>query len=86
VLALFDLARLRASCCALGVARLRGGPQGVAADLRPDRPLPAMAAEADVILREGRVVWKRPCPDSAGCAALAADLLERIRAARERAG
>jgi len=85
VLALFDLARLRASCCALGVARLRGGPQGVAADLRPDRPLPAMAAEAEILLREGRVVWKRSCPDSATCAALAADLLERIRAARERA-
>ena len=85
VLALFDLARLRASCCALGVARLRGGPQGVAADLRPDRPLPAMAVKADIVLREGRVVWKRPCPDSATCAALAADLLERIRAAREHA-
>ncbi|MGU3664295.1 DEAD/DEAH box helicase [Methylobacterium sp. A49B] len=86
VLALFDLARLRAACCELGVARLRGGPQGVAADLRPDRPLPAMAAAKEIILREGRVVWKRPCPGPADCAALADALLERVRAARERAG
>jgi transcription-repair coupling factor (superfamily II helicase) len=85
VLALFDLARLRAACCELSVARLRGGPQGVAADLRPDRPLPAMAVEGGLVLREDRVVWKRPCPDAAACAALAADLLERIRAAREQA-
>jgi transcription-repair coupling factor (superfamily II helicase) len=85
VLALFDLARLRAACCELGVARLRGGPQGVAADLRSDRPLPALAVEDGLVLREGRVVWKRPCPDAAACAALAADLLDRIRAAREAA-
>ncbi|WP_331303729.1 hypothetical protein [Methylobacterium oryzae] len=45
-----------------------------------------MAAEAGIVLRDGRVVWKRPCPDSAACTALAADLLERIRAVRERAG
>ncbi|MCJ2135340.1 DEAD/DEAH box helicase [Methylobacterium sp. J-026] len=86
MLALFDLARLRAACCELGVARLRGGPQGVAADLRPDRPLAAMAVADGIVLREGRVVWKRPCPDAAACAALAADLLDRVRAARERAG
>ncbi|MCJ2069139.1 DEAD/DEAH box helicase [Methylobacterium sp. J-030] len=84
--ALFDLARLRAACCELGVARLRAGPQGVAADLRPDRPLPALSVTDGVILREGRVVWKRPCPDAESCAALAGDLLDRIRTARERAG
>ncbi|MEL6061763.1 DEAD/DEAH box helicase [Methylobacterium sp. DCY52] len=84
--ALFDLARLRAACCELGVARLRGGPQGVAADLRPDRPLPALPVTDGVILREGRVVWKRPCPDADACAALAGELLERVRTARERAG
>ena len=67
------------------MARLRGGPQGVAADLRSDRPLPALAVEDGLVLREGRVVWKRPCPDAAACAALAADLLDRIRAAREAA-
>ena len=83
--ALFDLARLRAACCELGVARLRGGPQGVAADLRPDRPLPAMAAAEGIVLRAGRVVWKRPCPEAAACAELASELLERVRAARERA-
>ncbi|WP_457107888.1 DEAD/DEAH box helicase [Methylobacterium sp. P5_C11] len=86
VRALFDLARLRAACCDLGVARLRGGPQGVAADLRPDRPLPAMAAAQEIVLREGRMVWKRPCPGAADCATLASDLLDRVRAARERAG
>ena len=68
------------------MARLRGGPQGVAADLRPDRPLPAMAAEDGIVLREGRVVWKRPCPERRGLRGLAVDLLDRVRAARERAG
>jgi len=85
MLALFDLARLRAACCELGVARLRGGPQGVAADLRPDRPLPALPVTDGIILREGRVVWKQPCPDAASCAALGGELLERVRTARERA-
>ncbi|MCX4199227.1 hypothetical protein OMR07_30435, partial [Methylobacterium organophilum] len=41
--------------------------------------------EAGIVLRDGRVVWKRPCPDSAACTALATDLLERIRAVRESA-
>ncbi|MCJ2125333.1 DEAD/DEAH box helicase [Methylobacterium sp. J-077] len=85
VLALFTLARLRAACCGLGVARLSGGPQGVAADLRSDRPLPPMAAEDGIVLRQGRVVWRRPCADAEARAGLAADLLDRIRAARERA-
>jgi transcription-repair coupling factor (superfamily II helicase) len=43
-----------------------------------------MAVEDGLILREGRVVWKRSCPAASDCAELAADLLDRIRAARER--
>ncbi|MDP4006427.1 DEAD/DEAH box helicase [Methylobacterium sp. NEAU K] len=85
VVALFTLARLRAACCGLGVARLSGGPQGVAADLRPDRPLPPMPVGEGIILREGRVVWRQPCADAAARATLAAGLLDRVRTARERA-
>ncbi|MCB4801779.1 transcription-repair coupling factor (superfamily II helicase) [Methylobacterium brachiatum] len=85
VLALFTLARLRAACCGLGVARLSGGPQGVAADIRPDRPLPPMPAEDGIILRAGRVVWRQACADAEARAGLAADLLDRIRTARDRA-
>ena len=84
VLALFTLARLRAACCGLGVARLSGGPQGVAADIRADRPLPPMPAEDGIILRQGRVVWRNACANAQARASLAADLLDRIRAARER--
>ena len=85
VLALFTLARLRAACCGLGVARLSGGPQGVAADLRSDRSLPPMPAEDGIVLRQNRVVRRRPCADAEARAGLAADLLDWIRAARERA-
>ncbi|CAA2156838.1 hypothetical protein MBRA_02274 [Methylobacterium brachiatum] len=67
------------------MARLSGGPQGVAADIRPDRPLPPMPAEDGIILRAGRVVWRQACADAEARAGLAADLLDRIRTARDRA-
>jgi hypothetical protein len=58
--ALITLARLRTGCFALGIARLNGGPQGVAADLRPRLDLARIAqaqqagveAEADLGLRD----------------------------------
>lgn len=85
VAALFALGRLRAACRQLGIARLSGGPQGIAADFRAGvRPGP-MPASDDLLLKESRVVLRCPAEDAASRAELAADLLERIREARERA-
>ncbi|OXE37844.1 hypothetical protein CCS92_33720 [Methylobacterium radiotolerans] len=68
-----------------GGARARAGAPAGAARLRPDRPWTGMAAGAGSVLRDGRGVCKRPCPDSAACTARATDLLQRIRAVRESA-
>jgi transcription-repair coupling factor (superfamily II helicase) len=84
VAALFTLGRLRAACRQLGIARLSGGPQGIAADFRPGcRPGP-MAAEKDLVVKESRIVLRRPAEDAGQRADLAADLLDRIRESRER--
>ncbi|MFC6745973.1 TRCF domain-containing protein [Methylobacterium persicinum] len=84
VAALFALGRLRAACRQLGIARLNGGPQGIAADFRAGRRPGPMAAADDLVFKENRVVLRRPTDDAAARADLAADLLERIREARER--
>ena len=84
VAALFALGRLRATCRQLGIARLNGGPQGIAAEFRPGcRPGP-MAAADDLVLKENRIVLRRACGDAARRAESAAELLDRIREARER--
>ena len=82
---LFALGRLRAACRGLGVARLNGGPQGVAADLRPGVRLGVMPAEDGLGLREGRIILRRSAADATARTALAMDLLDHVRAARERA-
>jgi len=84
VAALFALWRLGAACRQLGIARLNGGPQGIAADFRAGRRPGPMAAADDLVFKENRVVLRRPTDDAAARADLAADLLERIREARER--
>ncbi|MCJ2111245.1 DEAD/DEAH box helicase [Methylobacterium sp. E-025] len=86
VSALFALGRLRAACRALGVARLSGGPQGIAADLRPGIKAGPMPAEDDLVVREGRVVLRRSVTEPTERATLAMDLLDRLRAAQERNG
>jgi len=84
VAALFALGRLRATCRQLGIARLNGGPQGIAAEFRPGcRPGP-MAAADDLVLKENRIVLRRACGDATRRAESAAELLDRIREARER--
>ena len=80
---LVTLARLRVQCQALGICRLSGGPQGVAADFHPGRRPPRLALDDDLTLREGRVILKREAPDAAARAALAVDLLDRIAEACE---
>ncbi|GJE08898.1 MULTISPECIES: DEAD/DEAH box helicase [Methylobacterium] len=82
--ALFAMARLRVDCVRLGVARLTGGPEGVAADLRPGvRPGPMPAADG-LVQRDGRVVLRRPAEDETARLALATRLLEHLRKAAER--
>ncbi|GJD36158.1 DEAD/DEAH box helicase [Methylobacterium aerolatum] len=82
VVALFALGRLRAACRRLGVARLSGGPQGIAADFRPGRRPGPVATADDLILKENRIVLRRATQDAAARADMAADLLERIGAGR----
>ena len=82
VAALFALGRLRAACRGLGVARLSGGPQGIAADFRPGRRPGPMVAADDLILKENRIVLRKATKDAAARADMAADLLERIAAGR----
>ncbi len=81
--ALVTLARLRVLCQSLGIARLSGGPQGVAADFHPDCRPRHLALDDGLTLRGGRVVLKRAAPDAASRGRLAADLLERVAEACE---
>ncbi len=84
--ALFTLARLRVACRTLGVARLTGGPQGVAADLRPGvRPGP-MPVRAGLVVRESRIVLRCSIDDATSRAAAAAEMLEHVRGAGGRKG
>ena len=84
--ALFTLARLRTGCLALGIARLTGGPQGIAADFRPGTAPPPMPASDGIALREGRVVLRRESGDPAERGRQAAALLDRLREAGDRRG
>ncbi|RVU16576.1 helicase-related protein [Methylobacterium oryzihabitans] len=78
--ALITLARLRTGCFGLGIARLNGGPQGVAADLRPGLSFPVLDG---LVVKPGRVVLARASEDPTGRAALAAELLQRLQEAWE---
>jgi transcription-repair coupling factor (superfamily II helicase) len=82
---LVTLARLRVQCQALGIARLSGGPQGVAADFHPGRRPRRLALGDGLTLRDDRVILKREAADAAR-GQLAADLLDRIAEACEVAG
>ncbi|AWN34691.1 DEAD/DEAH box helicase [Methylobacterium radiodurans] len=82
---LVTLARLRVQCGVLGISRLSGGPQGVAADFRDGRRARALALDGDLTVRDGRVILKRPAADAAERGRLAVELLERVAEACEAA-
>ena len=84
--ALFTLARLRTGCLALVIARLSGGPHGIAAEFRPGKAPPVMPVSDGITLREGRVVMRRESDDPAERGRQAAALLEHLRAACDRRG
>ncbi|AWN54139.1 helicase-related protein [Methylobacterium sp. 17Sr1-1] len=86
VRALFALAHLRVACLALGIARLSGGPQGLAVDFRPGCAPAAMPLTEDVTARDGRLILRRPCDDPDRRGELAADFLHRIQEARDQQG
>ena len=82
--ALFTLASLRIGCLGLGLVRLTGGPQGIAADLHPDRTAPTMPVSDAIAVRDRRVVWGRGGDDPAERARQAAALLRHLEKARAR--
>ncbi|MCJ2035652.1 helicase-related protein [Methylobacterium sp. J-068] len=77
---LIALARLRVACLALGIHRLSGGPQGLAADLRPNAPPLTVPAHAHIERRDNRVLLRQGSEDPATRGRLAAAFLERLRA------
>ena len=84
--ALFTLARLRVACGELGIARLSGGPQGIAADFRPGRAAPTLPVSEEIAVREVRVVLRRESDDPAERAEQAVGLLGALREAQDRRG
>ncbi|MET7246528.1 helicase-related protein [Methylobacterium sp. EM32] len=86
VRALFALAHLRVACLALGIARLTGGPQGLAVDFRPGCAPAAMPLTEDVTARDGRLILRRPCDDPDRRGELSAEFLHRIQEARDQQG
>ena len=75
--ALMTLARLRVECMALGIERLSGGPQGLAADFRRDLP---PTADAGGLERRGRrVLAREECARADERGQRAVDFLDRLR-------
>ncbi|WP_425374917.1 helicase-related protein [Methylobacterium segetis] len=84
--ALIALAKLRVSCADLGILRLTGGPQGLAADFRPGLAQALASACGDLDRREDRLVAGGGASEPAERAERAARLLERLQDARDAAG
>ncbi|MBA9071029.1 hypothetical protein FHR71_004806 [Methylobacterium sp. RAS18] len=83
---LFTLARLRIGCLALGIVRLSGGPQGIAADFHPDRQAPVIPVSDEITVRDRRIVICGGCDDAVERVARAAVFLRRLQDARDRRG
>ncbi|KQQ48860.1 DEAD/DEAH box helicase [Methylobacterium sp. Leaf125] len=81
---LIALARLRVGCLGLGIHRLSGGPQGLAADLRPSAPPLQVPVHAHIVRKDNRVLLRQGSEDPATRGRLAAAFLERLRAQGER--
>ena len=82
--ALFTLAALRTGCLALGIVRLNGGPQGIAADFHPDRPTPVIPVSDAITVRDRRIVMRGGCDDAVERGRRAARFLRHLRDARDR--
>nr|USU34227.1 DEAD/DEAH box helicase [Methylobacterium sp. OTU13CASTA1] len=81
---LFTLARLRVGCCALGIARLSGGPQGLAADLHADAPALLVPVADDLMRKDRRVLLRRGSECAGERGRLAIGFLERLGETRQR--
>lgn len=82
--ALVALARLRVGCLALGIVRLSGGPQGLAADFRADAPSLLLPVNAHIERRDRRVLLRAGSDDPVERGRLAASFLERLQEASTR--
>ncbi|KQT57619.1 DEAD/DEAH box helicase [Methylobacterium sp. Leaf456] len=82
--ALFTLGSLRIGCLSLGIVRLSGGPQGIAADFHPERKPPTMGVSDEIGVRDNRVVWRRGGDGPESCARQAAALLRHLEKAAAR--
>ena len=70
----------------LGIIRLSGGPQGIAADFHPDRAMPVIPVSDDVTVRDGRIVMRGGSEDAVERGRQAAAFLRRLDEARDRRG
>ncbi|MEH3117661.1 MAG: helicase-related protein [Methylorubrum populi] len=82
--ALFTLAGLRTGCLGLGIVRLSGGPQGIAADFHPDRTAPVIPVSDGITVRDGRIVLRRGGDDAVARGSRAAAFLRHLEEARDR--
>ncbi|HEV7438700.1 MAG TPA: helicase-related protein [Methylobacterium sp.] len=80
---LITLAELRTVCAQLGITRLSGGPEGIAADFRAGSAEALVALEPDMARRGNRLILRRGSAEPAERAALAAAFLERLLDARQ---
>ncbi|MEA2760296.1 MAG: hypothetical protein QOH65_2909 [Methylobacteriaceae bacterium] len=78
---LFELALLKCRCRALGIARIDGGPQAIAATLRPDCPVKETLAnrpDDDLEWRGERLIYTRGSENADERLSLAAAFLNRL--------
>jgi transcription-repair coupling factor (superfamily II helicase) len=82
---LMTLAELRTVCRQLGIARLSGGPEGLAADFRAGSGEMPIALDKDVARRGNRLILRRGGADPAVRAALATAFLQQLQEAGQEA-
>ncbi|GJD93191.1 DEAD/DEAH box helicase [Methylobacterium iners] len=80
---LITLAQLRVACVGLGIERLSGGPQGLAADFRPGRLEELIVKDNELERRGDRLILPLSSHDPAQRACIAAEFLEELQNARE---
>jgi transcription-repair coupling factor (superfamily II helicase) len=82
VVRLFQLARLKASCRELGIARLDGGPRAIAVSLRGEPSVAVSRAieggRTEIAWRGGRLLYPHGSDDSAAVTEIATRFLEEL--------
>jgi transcription-repair coupling factor (superfamily II helicase) len=82
VVRLFQLARIKASCLELGIARLDGGPRAITVSLRGEPSVAVLRAieggRTEMAWRSGRLVYPHGSDDSAALTEIATRCLEEL--------